>query len=181
MKLRITDTFLWDAYKILEKGGDVSRFLFSPYYKKFSILRGQENPIFAKYRKEKGAKEFAKLIYYLKTNNYIRVKQLEGGQGIMLTKEGISKALKASFAVEKRQKRKDGKWIMLTFDIPQARKKARLLLRSILANLGYKMFQQSIWVNPFEVTEETKKLLQMHSLERYVKIFLIEEMTELKR
>jgi CRISPR-associated endonuclease Cas2 len=52
---------------------------------------------------------------------------------------------------------------MLTFDIPEKHKRALTLLRSILKNLNYKMFQQSIWITPYDVSEKTEKLLQMHS------------------
>ena len=64
---------------------------------------------------------------------------------------------------------------MLIFDIPTKHKKARILLRSILYNLGYKLFQKSVWITPYDVSEKTEKLLQLHSLDGYVKIFLIEE------
>ncbi len=95
----------------------------------------------------------------------------------MLTKKGIDKALVASFKMEgsKRRKRKDGKWIMITFDIPQRNKKARSLLRSVLINLNYKMFQQSVWITPYEVFERTEELLQFYSLDKYVRIFLVDE------
>ena len=78
--------------------------------------------------------------------------------------------------MEGKNKRKDGKWIMLTFDIPEKHTKARSLLRSVLYNLGYKMFQQSIWITPYDVSEKTEKLLQLYSLDQYVRIFLIEEL-----
>ena len=64
---------------------------------------------------------------------------------------------------------------MLIFDMPARNRKARNLLRSILQNLGYKMFQQSVWITPYDVSEKTESYLQMYSLDRYVKIFLIEE------
>lgn len=141
-----------------------------------SIITGRENPIFRKYEKELGKREFGKLIYYLKGKNLIRIKSLEGKQAVMITQNGLSQILKASFKLEVRKKRKDGKWIMIAYDIPEKHKKARILLRSILANLGYKMFQQSIWVCPYDVSNKTEKLLQMYDLDRYVKIFLIEKM-----
>jgi CRISPR-associated endonuclease Cas2 len=64
---------------------------------------------------------------------------------------------------------------MLIFDLPKKYNKSRDLLRSILRNLGYKLLQQSVWVTPYDVSEETEKLLENHSLETFVKIFLIEE------
>ena len=65
---------------------------------------------------------------------------------------------------------------MVIFDIPQTHKKARNLLRSVLKNLGYKMFQQSVWVTPYDVSEKTETLLQHYSLDKYVKIFLTEDL-----
>ena len=65
---------------------------------------------------------------------------------------------------------------MLIFDIPQTHWKSRSLLKSILLNLGYKKFQQSVWVTPFDVYQKTERLLQYHSLDQYVRIFLVEEL-----
>jgi hypothetical protein len=174
MKVPITDEFLWDVYNFLSEAG---YFLGSmtKYPTMHNWLPGPSNPIFKKYRKEQGARKFGKLIYYLKRKGYIKIKSLENKPAIILTKEGISKALKASFKLNKK-KRKDRKWVMLIFDIPQNYKKARSLLRSILKNFGYKMFQQSVWITPYDVSEETENLLQIYSLDSYIRIFLIEEL-----
>ena len=65
---------------------------------------------------------------------------------------------------------------MVIFDMPAKHRKARDLMRSVLKNLGYKLFQQSVWITPYDVSDKTEKLLQYHSLEKYVKIFLVEKM-----
>jgi len=65
---------------------------------------------------------------------------------------------------------------MIIFDIPEKYKSKRELLRSILKNLGYKMFQQSVWVAPYDIYEKTEQLLQFYVLDKYVKIFLVEEL-----
>lgn len=176
MKLPVTDQFLWDVYGFIEKSKPIADFIFSSAYGKAKILRNYSNPIVNKYKKEYGKKEFSKLIYYLKRKNYIKIKNLKNKRAIIVTKDGVNKALKASFSIEGKAKRKDGKWIMLMFDIPQSNKIARNLLKSILHNLGYKLFQQSVWVTPYDVSEKTEKLLQINSLDKYVKIFLIEEL-----
>ncbi len=170
----ITDEFLWDVYNLLEKAGDVFRFITkSPTMANY--LPTIKNPIFKKYKKDKDKRKFINLIYYLKIKGYIRIKSLGSKEAIMLTKKGISKALKASFKIGGRVKRKDGKWIMLIFDMPEKYRKSRDLLRSILHNLGYKMFQQSVWITSYDVSEKTEKLMQLYSLDKYVKIFLIEK------
>ncbi len=177
MKIRISDQFLWDmVYPFLSAADNITDFLLSNRYRQMSILLGEENPVFRKYRNNKTKQQFDQLVYYLKKNNYIKVKNLEGKKAIMITKKGLSKVLKASFKLEDQKKREDGKWVMIVFDIPQARRKARNLLRSVLLNLGYKMFQQSVWVTPYNVSEKTEKLLQRYSLDKYIKIFLIEQL-----
>ena len=175
MKIPVTDQFLWDiVYKFLETADNAVDFLLSNKYKKINILMGNENPIIKKYRRDKNKQQFRQLIYHLKRNNYIKVKNLENKKAIILTKKGLSKVLKASFKIEEQEKRKDGKWIMVMFDVPQKNNKSRDLLRSVLYNLGYKLLQQSVWVCPYDVSKKTEKLLQLHSLDEYVKIFLIE-------
>ena len=173
MKIPITDKFLLD---ILELAGGAVDFLLSNRYRQINILLGNENPIFKKYRKEGNRRQFNQLIYYLKRNNYIKVKNLEGKKAVLRTKEGLSKALSAKWIFKEKKKRKDGKWIMIVFDIPTKNQKARALLRSILKNLGYVLFQHSVWVTPYDVTDQTENLFQMRNLDRYVKIFLIEKL-----
>lgn len=173
--MNITDKFLWDMYNFLETAGDIFGPILRPYPTMRNSLPGIKNPVLKKYQKKRGRKDFGKLIYQLKTNGYIKVENLKSKQAILLTKEGIGKALKASFKIEGKKRRRDGKWIMLIFDIPQKNKKARALLRSVLLNSGYKMFQQSVWVSPYDISEKTEKLLQMYSLDSFVKIFLIEK------
>ena len=174
MKLSITDEFLWDVYTILQKAEDAAVFILNPRAIKF--MPGLRNPIFEKYRHDRNREKFKKLVYYAKTRGYIKVKNLEGKKAIILTKEGLNKALKASFIMEDKKKRSDGKWTMLIFDVPEEYKKSRDLLRSILHNLGYKIFQKSVWITPYDVSGKTEKLLQMYNLDEFVKIFLIEEM-----
>jgi len=173
MRLSVTEEFLWDAYSFLKKTEDAVIFVLNPRAAKF--LPGIKNPIFQKYKNYKNKIEFNQLLYYLKTKGYIKIKNLEGKKAMMLTKEGIGKALKASFKLGDNKERKDEKWIMLIFDVPQTHQKARNLLKSVLRNLGYKLLQQSVWVTPFDVFEKTDELLRLYSLNRYVKVFLIEK------
>lgn len=173
MKVSITDQFLWDLYNTVEKVGDV-------------VLPARRGPrginsqysFYAQRKKALGRREFSKLVYRLKRAGLVRVKELEGKSALLLTQKGKDRAMRAKFKTEviKRQKRNDGKWLMIIFDIPKNRNRSRNLLRSILENLGYKMYQQSVWVTPYDVSEKTEKLLQWYNLEKFVRIFLIESL-----
>jgi len=173
MKLPITDKFLWEVFNIANEASGILKQ--ATRYPSMSRVMFDQDPIFERYRKQRNAKNFAKLIYYLKRKNLIKIENLEGKKAIILTKRGIDKALKASFKMEKMQKRKDGKWVMLIFDMPAKNKKARCLMREILISLSYKLLQQSVWVTPYDVSDKTEDLLRLYNLDRFVKIFLIEQ------
>lgn len=177
MKLPITDQLLWDIYGALNSIEDRGRLFIHTPRKFQDIILDVNDPIYQKYHKILNRKQFSKLVYWLKKNNYIKVKNLEGKKAMMLTKDGIGKAIRAGFKLEsqKKQKRKDKKWIMIIFDIPKQDERKRGILRSILQGLGYKMFQKSVWITPYDVFEKTENLLQFYSLDSYVKIFLIKE------
>ncbi len=175
IKIPITDQLLWDVYNFFERTGKVKDFLLAPRHKKIDVLLNLENPIFRKYKDKSNRRKFSNAIYYLKQKNLIKIQNLQGKNAIVLTKDGISKALKASFTCANIPKRKDGKWIMIIFDIPRNHKSDRNMLKSVLYNLEYKLLQQSVWVTPYDVFEKTEQLLRLHSLDEYVKMFLIEK------
>jgi hypothetical protein len=174
MKVFITDEILRDLFVFIQNASSSAGYIFA-YPTMRNSLPGPKNHIFEKYRKERGMKEFNKLIYYLKVKGYIRIKKLAGKNGLILTKEGIDRAIKASFKLD-RKRRTDGRWVMLIFDIPNRRKHDRLIIRSALQNLGFQIFQKSVWISPYDVSEKIEKFVQSHNMEDFVRIFLIEEM-----
>ncbi len=178
MKISVTDKFLWDAYIYLEQIGDIVKKVPKSRREFYKLYHGYQNPVFEKYRKEKSKKQFTDFIRWLKVKNYIKVSNLQGRETVMLTKKAIDKAIIAKFKVEKHnyKKRKDGKWIMLIFDIPKQYEKSRKLLRSILENLGYKIFQHSVWINPYDISEKTEELLKFYALDEFVRIFLVDKL-----
>lgn len=173
MRVFITDEFLRDLYIFLQEAGNTIDSLFV-YPTMRNSLPGLKNPVFEKYRKEKGMKKFNKLVYYLKRKGYIKSKNLQSKQGLIITKEGIDRAIKASFKLN-RERRPDGKWVMVIFDIPDKSKNKRLILRSALLNLGFKVFQKSVWISPYNISEKIENFAQTNGLEDFLRIFLIEE------
>jgi len=173
MRLPITDKFLLDVYSYTEKI-DKAFDLFAyktieeAYCPFFRDLRKQ-------YERQKSKQQFSQLIYRLKRNGYIKIKNLKQNKGIVLTKKGTEKVLKAKLKIKTKQKRFDGKWQMIIFDIPEEKRYLRDLLRDNLRLLKYKILQQSIWVCPYDVFKETEILLRKYSIDPYVRLFLIEE------
>lgn len=173
MKLPITDKFLWELYNSLE---EIDRFfdLFVPRTMK-EVFSPDLFRLKKEYERQKARRQFSQLISYLKEKGYIKIKNLEQKQGVILTPRGMEKILKIKFKMKKKKKRSDGKWQMIIFDIPEKKRHLRDLLRDYLRLLGYKMLQQSIWVCPFDVLKETEAVIRKYSLDPYIKLFLIEE------
>lgn len=173
MKLPITDKFLLnvcDYAEKLDKTFDIIsyRTIEEVYCPTLYNLRKQ-------YKKQKNKQKFSQLIYRLKKNGYIKIKNLEQNKGVLLTKKGVEKVLKAKLRMKDKQKRSDKKWQMIIFDIPEKKRHLRDLLREKLRLLEYKKLQQSIWICPYDVSKETGFILRKYSLDPYVKLFLIEE------
>jgi len=175
MKIPITDQFLWMIYEILETGKEI---LEPPTLLK---VRGFRNIVplgddyWKKIEEKKRRKQFSQFINYLKRRGYIEIANLKQKEGVLLTRKGKEKALMTKFKLTKKKKRKDGKWIMVMYDIPEYKRQMRDLLRGMLLNLGFQEFQKSIWVSPYEVYKELEKGIRIHEIDQYVRIFLIKE------
>lgn len=177
MRLPITDEFLWDLYNLLEKTDEIIDELFlSPSRRMRSLRYSVElDKLRKKYERKRARRNFRQFIYYLKKQGYIKIKNLEEKQGVLLTKKGAEKVLKTKFKMKEKKKRKDRKWLMVIFDIPERKRKLRTLFREYLQFLGFKMLQQSVWVCPFNVFKEIEGVIRRYSIDPYVKIFFIEE------
>lgn len=175
MKLPISDQILWSVFNFFKKIGDTYSSL-NPRSMK-NIMYPEMFEIRRRIQHKKDTKYFSQIIYYLKRKGYIHIEQLSGKRGILLTKKGDERVLHIQQKLGLQPKRKDGKWQMIIFDIPEKKKKLREILRSTLRFFGYEYLQDSVWVCPYDVEKETEQFLQENSLDPYVRIFLIEEIS----
>ena len=127
--------------------------------------------------KKKSKQQFSQFIYYLKKKGYIESANLKGKKGVLLTEKGKEKVLQLKVSIKSGQRRKDGKWIMVMYDVPELKKSHRELLRSLLKSFHFQCLQKSVWVCANDCLEQLKSSLTSHSLDSYVKTFLIEEIT----
>jgi len=173
MRLSLTDEFLWNLYNFIEEI-DRNFDLFYPRTMK-EVWFPDLYKLRQEYERKRTRRYFSQFINYLKKKGYIKIKNLEQRQGVILTKKGAEKVLKIKFKLKEKKKRADGKWQMVIFDIPERKRYLRDLFRENLRILGYKMLQQSIWVCPYDVSKETEGIIRKYSADPYVKVFLIEE------
>ncbi len=176
MRIPITDRFLWGLYNCIEEATRIYD-LVSPPRSLYQYVYRDTIRLRREYERQKARRHFSQFIRYLEEKGYIKVKNLEGTKGILLTQKGTERVLQTRRKIKEKKKRKDGKWIMIIFDIPEERKGTREFLRDALVDLGYEQFQKSVWVCPYDVYEETEEAIRSYRIIPYVKLFLIEELT----
>ena len=179
LKIPITDRFLWMIYNFFEKTGKI---LDPPEIFKLRGIRHiiprlpDEIEFWKILERKKRRRQFSQFINYLKEQGYIRVAQLKGKKGVLLTLKGQRKGLRAKFRLYSEFKtRKDKKWIMVIFDIPEVKRKYRDDFRDFLISLGFQNLQKSVWVCPYDVLKELEEIIRIYSLDKFIRIFIIQE------
>jgi len=90
-------------------------------------------------------------------------------RGLQLTPAGadVKKSL-----IRAREKKWDGQWRVVIFDIPEAQRGVRNALRFELKKLGFGLWQRSVWVSPFDVSTELNSYLRSQNLSGAVQILV---------
>lgn len=92
---------------------------------------------------------------------------------LRLTGEGKEKLVR-DFPLLSFQKQKwDGKWRIVLFDISELNRKKRDMLRIKLKELGFGMFQESVYISPHNFTKDLVEFLLASQLSGFVYVFEI--------
>lgn len=75
-----------------------------------------------------------------------------------------------------RPKKWDGKWRVITFDIPEKYRKARKTFQQKLKGLGCYPAQKSVWIHPFPCDAELAFLKDILEIQPFVEVYLTKEM-----
>ena len=95
---------------------------------------------------------------------------------VRITKKGKTRL--RAFAIDtieiKRQKRWDGKWRLVMFDIPMRFTKGREALRHHLKDLNFFQFQKSAWIFPYPCEDEIIFIANFFGVGNYVEILTVD-------
>ena len=107
----------------------------------------------------------------LKKTGYIDFSRLgERNYSIKLTNKGKIKLLENS-----KDNKADGKWRVLSFDIPENMRRKRDLFRRSIKRIGFKQVQKSLWVCPFCKADEVKLAIDEYDLNQFVAYMIVVE------
>ena len=116
-------------------------------------------------------KEFNRATAYLRKQKLVTIRKTEAGSLLKITDSGLERALVTSFKDLKiePQKRWDGKWRMVVFDVPDRHKWERESFRNKLKEIGFYPMQESVFIFPYPCRNEVESLTSIFSLGSYVR------------
>lgn len=129
-----------------------------------------------KYFKNDSYRKIYTQIYQLEKRNYLERYMHKDMEFLRLSSKGLA-------TISTYRKEKDGKWKMIIFDIPENKRQTRDYLRSKIKQLGFKKWQNSIWITPYKLPEDVVKELKILSEKYFVRLITIESInndTDLK-
>lgn len=115
--------------------------------------------------------EKKKLITLEKEKDQVVVKILEAG------KVNVFKySLKSILDFKKKEKKWDGRWFLVIFDVPEKERNKRDYLRRFLADIGFYPYQQSVYVFPYECHKEVFLLKKIVEGGKYISYIVAESL-----
>jgi DNA-binding transcriptional regulator PaaX len=106
-------------------------------------------------------------IYQLEKRGYLEKYRHKDFEYIKLSSKGQA-------ILEASKKEKDGKWRAIIFDIPETQRPVRDFLRSKIKQLGFKKWQNSIWISPYVIPPDVEAELLILSEKFFVRLIKIE-------
>lgn len=166
LKKRIKKTFKnysADLLDVLSEIFDVTdAFIFSSCSTRLFYQRLRENKI--------ARERIYDRLNYLEKTGYIKYKKSKESISVKFTLKGKIKLLENSV-----DNKRDGKWRMISFDIPQPMNKTRDRFRSAIKRIGFRQVQQSLWASPFVRADKIEELINYHKVNKFVAYLVVEK------
>ena len=126
--------------------------------------------------KKLSQKKISNEVKYLYRSKLIkRVENKDGTAAILLTDRGKLRALTYYFRNMKiEEKNWDGKWRLVSFDIPEKLRWGRDALRRKIKELGFYELQKSVFIFPYECKDEIYFIIEFFGLRKYVRYGVLE-------
>lgn len=130
-----------------------------------------------------GWKEIDQRSFNRSTRRLVEQKLLEekrladGSYKLVLTKEGIRQATRLNLFGQSikfnNQRKWDGKWRIIMFDIPEENRSFRDILREHLRDLKFYKLQHSVFLSPYPYEKSLVELVALYGAESFVRIMTV--------
>lgn len=114
---------------------------------------------------------FSQKLYQLEKSGYVKVKRDEQKNlSVKLTTKGKIKILENAS-----DNTRDGRWRLLSFDIPEKERQKRDLFRSAIKRIGFKQVQKSLWACPYVEADKIELAIDYYKVKKYVAYLIVEK------
>lgn len=110
----------------------------------------------------------------MKKKKFVTQVQYKGKTLYRLTEEGKIEAQKQLIKLRISNKKSDGKWRVVVFDIPESKRILRDHFRRLLKDLGFKMLQASVWAIPYDVFDELEMMIPDIKKHAWIKLLSVD-------
>jgi hypothetical protein len=111
------------------------------------------------------ARKTKRIISYLKYRGYID----EDLRQLKITDKGVERLEKMHMQnLANFDHQWDGKWRILTFDIPEDRRPARSALRRLIKQMGFQPLHKSVWVHPLPCRENIQQIKDAYGVAEHI-------------
>ena len=105
--------------------------------------------------------DYYRALYRLKQQGYVASLKRGNHRSYHLTNSGrelAERLLRETIKLPSPQKW-DGQWRLLCFDIPETKRRERAFLRNFLYRNGFRKYQESVWITPYNILPATLKTM----------------------
>jgi DNA-binding transcriptional regulator PaaX len=100
----------------------------------------------------------------------LTIEETAGGFEIRINGKGKQVLGLADLSRPLKMRKLDRKWRLVSFDIPKDEGAVRDSFRMTLKKLGFKQFQKSLWITPYECQSEIMAAKTLYGVGRFVEI-----------
>jgi len=121
-------------------------------------------------------------IKYLEAKNRISLEEHNGHTYAVLTERGrlqINEDAIWNLAIIT-PRRWDHKWRIVLFDIPRVYEKKRKPFRLKLEDLGFRMYQKSVFIYPYECHEEVHTIAKWYGVDKHIRYIVATEVHDMR-
>lgn len=126
--------------------------------------------------KDINKKDLGRIIKRLEKQEMIAIKEMGDKISIEITEKGKRRLLEYDVQnIELKAKKRDGKWRLIVFDIPEDKKINRDLFRKKLLQLGFIRFQDSVFASAFPCKNEIDFLCHYLEISDFVTVVVLDK------
>lgn len=120
--------------------------------------------------------EFGQIVKRLQKQELIAIREKDGKVAIEITDKGKRRLLEYDFEnIERKAKKRDGKWRLIIFDIPEHKKRNRDAFRKKLIQLDCIRLQDSVFASAFPCKDEIDFLANYLDISDYITLLSLDK------